>query len=249
MTETGDAPAPTRIVFGTDGWRARIAEDFTFENVRRCADGVATLRRRPRRAGEGRRHRLRPAVRLGALRAGRGRGPPRPRHPGRVQPDRGPDPDELVRGRPARRGGGHRDHRLAQPVDRQRVQGQVADRAPRRARDMLPAIEAAIAAHTRARRSSAGRSRTPRPPASSSGSTRSRATSGSSAGRSTSRRCEAADVSVLVEPLYGAGLRLDPAAARRRPDPGHRDPRRAQPVLRRRQPRADPAATSTRRWR
>ena len=36
-----DVHAPTRIVFGTDGWRARIAEDFTFENVRRCADGVA----------------------------------------------------------------------------------------------------------------------------------------------------------------------------------------------------------------
>lgn len=36
-----DAPHPTRIVFGTDGWRARIAEDFSFENVRRCADGVA----------------------------------------------------------------------------------------------------------------------------------------------------------------------------------------------------------------
>ncbi len=35
------APAPTQIVFGTDGWRARVAEDFTFENVRRCADGVA----------------------------------------------------------------------------------------------------------------------------------------------------------------------------------------------------------------
>jgi phosphomannomutase len=32
---------PTRIVFGTDGWRARIADDYTFENVRRCADGVA----------------------------------------------------------------------------------------------------------------------------------------------------------------------------------------------------------------
>ncbi len=31
----------TEIVFGTDGWRARIAEDFTFDNVRRCADGVA----------------------------------------------------------------------------------------------------------------------------------------------------------------------------------------------------------------
>jgi len=38
---TGEAPAPTTIVFGTDGWRARIADEFTFENVRRCADGVA----------------------------------------------------------------------------------------------------------------------------------------------------------------------------------------------------------------
>ena len=41
MTIRMDAPAPTTIVFGTDGWRARVAEDFTFENVRRCADGVA----------------------------------------------------------------------------------------------------------------------------------------------------------------------------------------------------------------
>jgi phosphomannomutase len=39
--EPGAAPAPTTIVFGTDGWRARVAEDFTFENVRRCAEGVA----------------------------------------------------------------------------------------------------------------------------------------------------------------------------------------------------------------
>ena len=41
MTTFGAPPAPTRIVFGTDGWRARIADEFTFENVRRCADGVA----------------------------------------------------------------------------------------------------------------------------------------------------------------------------------------------------------------
>jgi len=41
VTET--AIGPTRIVFGTDGWRARIADEFTFENVRRCADGVAHL--------------------------------------------------------------------------------------------------------------------------------------------------------------------------------------------------------------
>jgi phosphomannomutase len=32
---------PTRIVFGTDGWRARTADDFTFESVRRCALAVA----------------------------------------------------------------------------------------------------------------------------------------------------------------------------------------------------------------
>ena len=29
------------IKFGTDGWRARIAEDYTFDNVRRCAQGFA----------------------------------------------------------------------------------------------------------------------------------------------------------------------------------------------------------------
>ena len=29
------------IKFGTDGWRAVIAQDFTFDNVRVCAQGVA----------------------------------------------------------------------------------------------------------------------------------------------------------------------------------------------------------------
>ena len=32
---------PTPIKFGTDGWRAIIAEDYTFANVRDCAEGVA----------------------------------------------------------------------------------------------------------------------------------------------------------------------------------------------------------------
>ena len=31
----------TEIKFGTDGWRAGIAEDYTFENVRYCAQGTA----------------------------------------------------------------------------------------------------------------------------------------------------------------------------------------------------------------
>lgn len=29
------------IVFGTDGWRGRIAENYTFDNVRRCSQGFA----------------------------------------------------------------------------------------------------------------------------------------------------------------------------------------------------------------
>lgn len=31
----------TNIKFGTDGWRGKIAEDFTFDNVRRCTQGFA----------------------------------------------------------------------------------------------------------------------------------------------------------------------------------------------------------------
>ncbi len=32
---------PSRITFGTDGWRAIIAEDYTFDNVRTCAQAMA----------------------------------------------------------------------------------------------------------------------------------------------------------------------------------------------------------------
>ena len=39
MTAAG-APLPP-IVFGTDGWRARIGDEFTYDAVRRCAEGVA----------------------------------------------------------------------------------------------------------------------------------------------------------------------------------------------------------------
>jgi phosphomannomutase len=41
VTTTAEPARPTTIVFGTDGWRARIADDFTYDAVRRCADGVA----------------------------------------------------------------------------------------------------------------------------------------------------------------------------------------------------------------
>jgi phosphomannomutase len=41
LTVVRHAPEPATIVFGTDGWRARIADEYTFDAVRRCADGVA----------------------------------------------------------------------------------------------------------------------------------------------------------------------------------------------------------------
>ena len=35
----------TVITFGTDGWRGVIANDYTFDNVRRCAQGFASYMR------------------------------------------------------------------------------------------------------------------------------------------------------------------------------------------------------------
>jgi phosphomannomutase len=43
----------TKIKFGTDGWRAAIAEDYTFHNVRRCARGVAEYLRETGAANRG----------------------------------------------------------------------------------------------------------------------------------------------------------------------------------------------------
>jgi len=41
------------IKFGTDGWRGKIAEDFTFANVRLCAQGVASYLIDAGKAGRG----------------------------------------------------------------------------------------------------------------------------------------------------------------------------------------------------
>lgn len=40
--------APRKIAFGTDGWRAVIADDYTFENVRICAQAFADELKRDR---------------------------------------------------------------------------------------------------------------------------------------------------------------------------------------------------------
>ena len=41
------------ITFGTDGWRGVIADDFTFANVRFCAQGVADYLKQKGLAGQG----------------------------------------------------------------------------------------------------------------------------------------------------------------------------------------------------
>ena len=43
---------PTKIKFGTDGWRAQVAEDYTFESVRRCSQGFASYLIEEGNAGE-----------------------------------------------------------------------------------------------------------------------------------------------------------------------------------------------------
>lgn len=43
----------SNIKFGTDGWRARIGEDYTFDNVRRVAQGFAEYLRRHELASHG----------------------------------------------------------------------------------------------------------------------------------------------------------------------------------------------------
>lgn len=42
MRQQQGGTAMTDIRFGTDGWRARIAQDYTFDNVRRCTQGFAS---------------------------------------------------------------------------------------------------------------------------------------------------------------------------------------------------------------
>ena len=44
---------PTAIKFGTDGWRAVIGEDYTFDNVRACAASVAMYLKKHGLAGRG----------------------------------------------------------------------------------------------------------------------------------------------------------------------------------------------------
>ena len=211
MTQTAEpgraaAPGPTRIVFGTDGWRARVADEFTLRERpplrgrrgARTSSSAGTRRRAsssPTTGGSPRSTSRRAAAEV--LLA----------HDIPVAISRTAVPTQMSSYEVVQRGAaaGHRDHGLPQPVDRQRVQGQVADRARRRARTCC----------RRSRRRSLANGGLADRPAAARGRRGGRArrvvrpvrglralTSGRTLDLDALR---AADVSVLVEPLYGAG--------------------------------------------
>ena len=232
---------PTTIVFGTDGWRARIADDYTFENVRRCADGVAALRRRARRAGEGRR---------------------RSPTTGASPPSTSPRPRprcSLAHDIPVALAAHAVPTQMSsyEVVERGAAAGIVITashnpwtdngfkvKSPTGLGGRPGHAQAHRGAHRRERRrapSSAGRSPTPRRPAWSSASTRTPGYEQYLRRTIDLDALKAADMHVLVEPMWGAGAGWIPRLLAGGTDPGHRDPPGAQPVLRRRQPRADPA--------
>ena len=237
MTETA-APSATSIVFGTDGWRARIAEDFTFENVRRCADGVA--RCVVERGDQAKGVVIAYDRRFASEHFARAAAEVLLAHDIPVAIGRVAVPTQMSSYEVVQRGAAagvvitashnpwtDNGFKVKSPT------GAAAGA------DMLPTIEAGIVAN-------AGRpiERRPFEDAEAAGLVEwfdpfdgYREFIGRTLDLDALR---AADVSVLVEPLYGAGSGWIPQAAGRRAHPGHRDPRRAQPVLRRRQPRADP---------
>ena len=200
MTNIAEAPAPTTIVFGTDGWRAQIADDYTFENVRRCADGVAryvvdrgeqakgvviAYDRRfasehfaPAAAEVLLAHDIPVAFAVHAV------------------PTQMSSYEVVERGAAA----GIVITASHNPWTDNGFKVKAPTGAAAGAGDPVASSRPRSPA-TAAPRSSAGRSPTPRPPAWSSGSTRSRATSASSAGRSISTRSRPPTSTVLVEPM------------------------------------------------
>ena len=209
MTQTAEpgraaAPGPTRIVFGTDGWRARVADEFSFENVRRCADGVARVV--VERGDQAKGVVIAYDRRFASEHFARAAAEVLLAHDIPVAISRTAVPTQMSSYEVVQRGAAagivitashnpwtDNGFKVKSPTGRGGGLGHAADDRGGDPRER------------RTGRSTGGRSRTPRRPGSSSGSTRSRATSGYVGRTLDLDALRAADVSVLVEPLYGAG--------------------------------------------
>ena len=204
MTNIAEAPAPTKIVFGTDGWRARIADEYTFENVRRCADGVAryVVDRGEQAKGVVIAYDRRFASEHFATAAAE----VLLAHDIPVAFASHAVPTQMSSYEVVERGAAAGIVITAShnpwTDNGFKVKAPTGSAA---GPEILAVLEAAIAQPTAARRSSAGRSTTPRRPGWSSGSTRSRATSATLRRTVDIDALRAADVAVLVEPMWGAG--------------------------------------------
>ena len=119
------------IKFGTSGWRARIAETYTFANVRRLTRAIADHLRETGEAGHGAvvgydtRFLSEDFARGRGRNAGPGRGPVPARGRGRADAHRGP------RRPPPPGGRRHHDHGQPQPGVGQRAQALGTDRGAR----------------------------------------------------------------------------------------------------------------------
>ena len=239
MTLTGGAPAPTTIVFGTDGWRARIADEFTYDNVRRCADGVAAyvVERGETAKGVVVAYDRRFASEYFAMAAAE----VLLAHDIPVAFAVHAVPTQMSSFEVIERGAAAGI--VITASHNPWIDNGFKVKAPTGAAAGPEILERDRATTRRQwwdRRSTAGRSPMRRRPASSTASIPSRATNV----RPTDARSRRAQGGRRVDPGrpdVGRGERLDLASPRRRPDPDRRDPPRAQPVLRRRQPGADPA--------
>ena len=133
-------------MFGTDGWRARIADEFTYDNVRRCADGVAAyvVERGETAKGVVIAYDRRFSSEYFAMAAAE----VLLAHDIPVAFAVHAVPTQMSSYEVVERGcrGRHRHHRQPQPVDRQRLQGQGTDGCGRRA-DILGVIERRLAAN------------------------------------------------------------------------------------------------------
>ena len=130
------------IKFGTDGWRAVIAEDFTFANVARVAQATADYWKseiqkseiRNLRARTESRCRLRPPVFFRPLRANHRRGFRRQRFSSRPHAGTDAHAVRFLRRQKSGRGRRRDDHRQPQSADFQRLQTQIALRRLQRVR-------------------------------------------------------------------------------------------------------------------
>ena len=224
---------PTRIEFGTDGWRAIIAEDFTFDNVRICAQAVADWLHQEGSGRRGPGRRLRHAVRLRSLRRGGGRGRRGQRRAcASLRPRPSPRRSISYSVKDRQAGGGVVITASHNPASYNgfKVKGPYAGSA---SPEIVEVLHQRIKVHQRNRRgvqrmalaeaqATAARGADRRPAA---------ATGRRWAGWSTWSGCAPAGCSIVARPDVRHGHRLLRRPARRRQRPGDGDPQREQPGL------------------